>query len=692
MADVTVRVRPLDQPWETIGTGNYRGITPQGVLPEWDEGGPSNLTFLLRRDTKANSLDIGAGAEIEVDIAGRVNVWEGYVSETPKRAGGDQVWTVTCRGWQSILDDEDVIDGVTLVHSTLTDFKDARSYLDCDLVQFVSAPTINTDGGITVMFPKGMASAAGIRIAMAVVDLGPDGACKRAVLQWKHSASDANTYMLLRGADTVADLHSTGTYEDVVVTTVTGTATGTTAGTFSTPRRYVAFGLFNGMGTAIAAETWARARKILLFGDTAYESGNASVFTSDLAVAKALALGTVGLSADRSKIQASTFAIPDCQLDWKGTSPRDLIRKVAAYEDWLFKLLPGRVPSWGPRPSTPALEVGEWTALPQDDDTSANALAPIYNRVAVCATSPEGLPVRVKRSAADVATSGLIPVGITADNPSADVNTTSWTKVLGTLTRDTSIRHTAPASIRHTAAHVLTSFTGTFLAGRTYRFSAWVYLAAGNANVLMRVNDGTNTFDLGYSPGPLVTSTGLPATTWTRVTGLWTPRVDCSTAQLEMWGWNPVGPSTAGIMNFDDVQVETYGDTVLDRRGRRRTMILEAATALPLDGAAATKIADAFLAAHKTTPFKGEAQIQGAMAVRMVVGGQGVDPVELGLRTGELLRFNDRGDPDTGGWCREGRLVSVKYDCDTGVATISIDNTSARFDGLLARIGLLTGS
>lgn len=48
--------------------------------------------------------------------------------------------------------------------------------------------------------------------------------------------------------------------------------------------------------------------------------------------------------------------------------------------------------------------------------------------------------------------------------------------------------------------------------------------------------------------------------------------------------------------------------------------------------------------------------------------------------------------PDTGDHGRDGRIASVKYDPAADQATVTIDNTRAIYEALVARLAVVTGS
>jgi hypothetical protein len=150
---------------------------------------------------------------------------------------------------------------------------------------------------------------------------------------------------------------------------------------------------------------------------------------------------------------------------------------------------------------------------------------------------------------------------------------------------------------------------------------------------------------------------------------------------------------TAQSPDGQPISVErTITGTLVDRRGFRRTMQLPVNSALPTgSNAAANQIGDLWLAAHQTTPFKGSVTITGDQSVRHIMSGSDIGLEDLLLNTGQLLRFSDRSDPDTGGHGRDCRIASVSYTPASNTAQITLDNSRTSLPALLARLAIIQG-
>lgn len=133
--------------------------------------------------------------------------------------------------------------------------------------------------------------------------------------------------------------------------------------------------------------------------------------------------------------------------------------------------------------------------------------------------------------------------------------------------------------------------------------------------------------------------------------------------------------------------VASQTGTLVDRRGRLRRKVLPIQS--PIDATAAAQLAAIFLGQHRSTPLQGPLTITGDDAVTRVLGGSGVHPSELVTATGELVRFSEMIDPDSGGKARDGRIASAKYTHSTRTCELQIDDQHDNLAVLLQRYGVL---
>ena len=693
--DVVVRVQALDGTWETCGADRARGVVPENVQLVSDQWGSKTASFDLRRDPKATWPDISAFAPVEVEVGGRL-VWSGRVAETPVRDSTDSVINVQCEGWQAHLDD-DLYERI-YVHTNLSDYVDARSFPQADLSRSgTAAGQVQAgDGGLVLSFPQGTALTGGVSAyAAAVLDLGPNSLAKRVVFDAiapsrTGTGSRFGFHCRLLNSPSMAET----SFEDVtaldLVSLSTSTAT-TSSGTVTTARRYVMFFLYHSGAASFttAEDNTVRITNVQVFADTAYESGNVSILKADQVVKDALNRATLQLSTDQTSVAAGTFNIPELAPSEPKT-PRQMWDAVNAFEDYQSKIDVLRRPIFRSKPTTPEVEVGSWSGM-EFEDSSSNSGDDIYNRVTVTGSKADNSPLRVTRSQGDQPNPVLtVPTSPIASNPSFDTNTTGWTATNSTITRDTGASDTSPAAGRWDntgASDVLNfddqlsgTFTGTFTAGRTYVVS---FRMKSSASAWAYATFGTST---DYAMNLWV----VPSTSaYSTFSVTWTPRETVTSGVTLRFSDRSLFFGWSAYYWLDTVTLYTSRTTLVDRRNFVRSKTI--ASSFTLTESAAQQLADKWLVSHKTSPFKGRAKLTGNQATREIKTGRNVPPEEMLLRTGELVRFGDRIDPDTGAAGRDGRLVEAQYNADADSVDITIDSSRAGFEALLERLGVVLG-
>lgn len=689
--DVTVRVQALDGSWETVGVDRLTGVVPENVSITNDDAGPASVSFDLHRAGRSPWPDISAFTPVDLE-AGGVRVWAGRVKETPLRDGADRVMNVQCEGLQYHLDDDSLVPWY--VHTRLGDYRDARSFAGANLTQARQSGNVSNDNGVITLGWPATETLKHNDMVGVVLDLGPDtNGWLRLVVEWESSNNISSALeFVARGSDDDY-AQSGGPVEDAFVIGGLSGASGTTSGSIANGRRYVHLFLYwlaADMGAPLGADAWWKIKAVRAFGQTAYESGGQSVLAASTIVADAITRGTKLLSSDMSQIQATSFAIPDFATDAMQT-PREIIAAANAYHDYIAGVDHLKRAVFKPKPASAQIEVGEWSAM-EFEDASANSGQDIYNQVIVEADSPSGRKMNIARQASALASATQLAAisSPVPTNPSFDVDTTGWTPA-GSMTfaRTTTAGQfdTSPAAGRMTmsagqAGSVTTTFSGTFLAGITYTLRLWVKADIFDNRTRSLIAEfgllGSDQSTISLGAG----ATGNPQ----YVT--WTPRANRTGVTLRL-------SITAGALsvavNIDSLALLTASTTLVDRRVFKRTKLLQVSSSLPDDGVAAGRLGDTWLYGHLTTPFRGTVKITGDTSVRNILTGAYVPCERLLLMTGELLRFSDRSDPDTGGHGRDGRIAQVTYTPADDSAVVTIDNQRSSFEALLARLAVVTG-
>jgi hypothetical protein len=384
VALATIRILPLGGYWETFGADRLRGISAEGITAACDSWGPSSLDFQVKAEAGARRPDLLPYTPVELEVDG-ILCWAGFVFTRPS---DDNNYSVGCRGWQYHLDD-DLFDR-SYVHTRLSDWQDVRSLLSYNLATYTTSWGVEAGtGGIALTSAPVALNGSS---AAVLFDAGPDSTIKRVVIAWTSSNNDAN--------NTTAYFDSGGSLPlsvgaNVIAGIGTGGASGTYALTLSTAQRYVQITLGSNVHTP-PAEVWFKVSSALLFRDTAYESGNASILKSDQVIRDALSFATL-LSQDPTYISAGTFSIPSYETSGYIT-PRQAMEAVNVVENMRLKIggpdLKHLV--YDAKPSAPIIEVGDWAGSQFSDATVTGE--PIYSRAILDGTGPDGLRLVSKRT------------------------------------------------------------------------------------------------------------------------------------------------------------------------------------------------------------------------------------------------------------------------------------------------------
>jgi hypothetical protein len=290
----------------------------------------------------------------------------------------------------------------------------------------------------------------------------------------------------------------------------------------------------------------------------------------------------------------------------------------------------------------------------------------------------------------------LTSIGVpTLANPSFDTNTTGWLgDTYDVLSRTTTAGQydSAPGGLLTTStttmqyANVDATYSGTFRKGLTYRISFWVKAGVTGFQSLHIA------LGLAYPTYLAVKVKGsMAAGAAANVTAAFTPTVDLVNPRLTIQA-RRAATTIGAMMYVDSFNTQQVIATIPDRRGFARTKQLAVNSTLPSDGVAAAAIGDAWLAAHSTTPFRGQATLTGPGAIRDRQSGQPVPLAQLLTNTGELIHFTDRKDPDTGTVGRNGRIAAVTYRPLTDEAVLTLDNTRSDMETFLSRLAVVQGS
>jgi hypothetical protein len=386
----TIRIRPLGGQWEVLGVDRLRGLWPEGIEASANDWGPDGLSFRLAAEEGARRPDLLPYTPIELELG--MLCWSGFVWQRPAEENSYQV---VCRGWQYHLDD-DLLERA-YVHTRLGEYRDQRTYLGANLSLFRQNGNVATSegGGVTIGYQEIQKVVPGDRVGVTL-DLGPDSLGKRVVMQWKSTNNVAGLTCFVRGTS-VEDANSSD-FNDFLSFTMNAGAAGTSTGTATTARRYIHVFLYDPATTynPINGDVSLQIVSLQVFRDIAYESGNTSVLKADAVIKDALATAPL-LNQSTALIGGATFALPS-YVTGGYASPRVVMEAVNVVENYRLKIGGSdlRTIVYGPKPSAPIVEVGDWSGAQFSDATMSGE--EIYDRGIVDATGPDGARLVSKRT------------------------------------------------------------------------------------------------------------------------------------------------------------------------------------------------------------------------------------------------------------------------------------------------------
>lgn len=394
--EAIVRLRGPDGGWRHLGIDTAaRGVTAEGLTCSANEHGSDTCAFSLKRSPKFTWPDLLPFAHCEIEIAGAV-VWGGRVWETPGQDGTGKSLNVQGRGWQSHLDD-DLISRLYVL-ADMGRYVDQRSKATAVLGTFRTAPQVQSgDGVITLMYPSGFVVVTGDGVGVTA-DFGA-ALAKRVVITWERvGVSNADNTLYSRGSTSEA----ANTAGDDSSAVLSG-ASGTIAHTFAAARRYHhMMNLRTGAGGTYGSDTGVRISAVKVFGETAYESGNASILKASDVFLDVLASGALPLlNPSTALIAPSSFSIPE-YAPAGSITPREYLTAVNAYHDNLWGVTPDRRLYFKERPTVATLETGVWAGAEYSD--AGGGADEMRNKVLVSYTAPDGSTAEEEV----LATSGLL--------------------------------------------------------------------------------------------------------------------------------------------------------------------------------------------------------------------------------------------------------------------------------------------
>lgn len=665
--DATVYVQSLASNWQPLGATTGGVLVPESLVFEHVErGGASTASFVVKRETSIPWDDLAPFTPVMIEIGG-VSCWRGRIMRTPKQTGEQKSWQVECEGmYQHLADD---VSNRGYVHQGWGKWRDIREVYTDDLFDGAFDVVVGQFGYSWIRVPVGNSAGSG-RSGGVIFDAGPGNTIERMVLTYIGGGA-TNMAIVGRSENTIGGIDESFTID------ATPIATGSTtySRTFSAPRRYVRVFAQASGGTLTGATTaWVRLDSMLLFASATYESGNASILVqSDIIRADASDKLPL-VSGDQSKIADTTTVIPHYWPDafqtiqerWDSLRLFDTaqLRVTDEYEPRLELVTPDSTPVWV---YDTALDGGVF------EDSSANDGQEIFN---------QALPVYDTENGGAVATVYTTESGaISFTNSGFETNTTGWSAGSDTtLARVTSQSYELAASMTLTATGTpmkvsaySESFSAGLISGREYTVGFWFYLAQTTTQVTLEISSAGSSTP--YSSAYVST----PATGgWVYLEHTFTAEDVTLRVTTSYTRWH-IGAYAASVVAYVDAfSIELAGQTLIDRRGFKRTHLLEGDVS---NSTAAAAIADSFLDSRQYPPFKGSLTVSGYL--RHYDSGQRI-PVAW-VKAGDRIMIADEYDPTTGGYGRIGMISRSAYAHDSLQVQLDIDSDSEILSELAGR-------
>lgn len=314
----TVRIQREDGTWETLGTGQARGLTPEGMRPTANSWGSDKLSFDLKRDPGIPWPDLRALTPVEYEVEGQL-VWSGRVTDTPMMEGADRKVTVNCDGWQYHLDDQPY----RRLYASIDfgNWKDIReSNMDPARLDY-SAQVGVQEGKLMIGYPASSVNTQ-TNLAGMYFDAGPDPQhwIQRASFEWTNkNVSGGWSLNFYFTDDPQALISGVASQYQMVAGATWSTLSSPLAGTATRPFRYfVVYFVYTGTTGTTTVDYQAAFSRANLYGAGNYESHGVSAVTADAVMKDAL-----------------SKSAPEITLDAEVTAPYpDAIKAVAGLKGY----------------------------------------------------------------------------------------------------------------------------------------------------------------------------------------------------------------------------------------------------------------------------------------------------------------------------------------------------------------------
>jgi len=393
MSEYSISIKHIDNGWQRLESAYQLEVVPESISHSHEmPGGPSTLSFSLKRDTRIPWPDLTPFTPVSCKIGG-VECWSGRIMQTPTNRGDSSEIQVSAQGyWGHLMDDP--IDRLWVMQD-LSRFTNTAANSSAPVANYQG--TVPDIGNGVIVLPAPQSSAAVTNRGVSVTfDAGPNNLIKKAVTVFRQfGAPGSASWVLYARISNSLDGIGGGTLNDATQTNPAENTQYTLSPSHGTGGRYLHLFWYWGGATlaALAADLGCRVESVKIFTDSADESGGASILKASTVISEALAAGGDSdfiNTSDTSLITTTSYSIPEYSTNGR-RSAQDVITDVNAYHAYQTYLTSEALPRLVYRavPTTPTYIVNDADGY-TFQDAGVNDASEIYNRVRYRYTNGDG--------------------------------------------------------------------------------------------------------------------------------------------------------------------------------------------------------------------------------------------------------------------------------------------------------------
>lgn len=701
--EFSIELQERDGYWNTLGcqpTGGSWFIASSLMMTgDLLEKGCLEASWVMKMDPRFPRQCIEHYTPVVISRGGEP-IWSGRIIAAPTNFGEDSFVTVQCQGWGQHLKDE-CTDRQWLI-SDLSRWVDMRATAHSTLQydRHCAAGQVNVgDGEIYLAFPHG-STVGQYGMCGVVLDLGPNPEnwlTTQATAQMTYTATtaaacanaiNASIKMMAVTYDDIFQAAGTSTLVSQLVSDTAGpyapfgSPSANPAPPWADGYRYVHIYIQANTGITMSGDLWVKISQVNVWPDENDQTGGTNILKASTIIKETLTKVCPLISSDQSRITATSTAVPNFPGGKGFKYGHELIEQANSFHGYVARLSPEPTPvfEFFPQPTdySYAIGNGEYSFIEPAAQDGRN----VYSKVISEFEDASGV---YSYAASDSPFDTYSPVQ--HPNPTFDVNTNNWSTPSGTITRDTGVFDSTPASGRLTSgpggsggfyfSYPASQLTG-LIPGRKYRFRfRWRRTAAISSGEFF-INDstGSRVTTTNISGGNILTTT---INTWVTMEYDF---IAPTTGALDYAGFG-AGSAIAASTIFayiDSVEILMQSSSVAARRMGRTALRPMGVRSTP---AMALAMSALELENCKYPPFKGTIGVQGRIRTK---GGNTIHVSKLPALVGDAILIEDLTDPNTGAMGRQGVIQQATYNAETDICELTIDDPTGFIEILRNRL------